>query len=63
MVVLVISYKVRNKKYEISIDTSCTVKPVYNGHPWDSKKVSVVQRLRQSGCYSQFAPIKFLSVL
>jgi hypothetical protein len=21
-----------------------TVKPVYNGHPWDSKKVAVVQK-------------------
>jgi hypothetical protein len=40
-----------------------TVKPVYNGHPWDSEKVSVVQRLRQSGRYSQFVPIKLLSVL
>ncbi len=40
-----------------------TVKPVYNDHPWDSKKVSVVQRLRQSGWYSQFVPIKLLSVL
>jgi hypothetical protein len=40
-----------------------TVKPVYNGHPRDSEKVSVVQRLRQSGRYSQFVPIKLLSVL
>ncbi len=23
----------------------CTVKPVYNGHPWDSKKAAVVQSL------------------
>ncbi len=23
---------------------SLTVKPVYNGHPWDSKKVAVVQK-------------------
>jgi hypothetical protein len=36
---------------------------VYNGHPWDSKKVAVVQRLRQSGCCSQLIPIKLLSVL
>ncbi len=34
----------------------CRVKPVYKGHPWDSEKVVVVQRLRQrcsvySYCY------------
>ncbi len=40
-----------------------TVKPVYKGHPWDSKKVAVVKRLRQSGRYSQFVPIKLLLVL
>jgi hypothetical protein len=22
-----------------------TVKPVYNGHPWDPKKVAIVQRV------------------
>jgi hypothetical protein len=46
-----------NKKF------GSTVKPVYNGHPWDSKKVSFVKRLRQSGRYSQCIPIKLLSVL
>jgi hypothetical protein len=30
------------KQDKSSKDT--TVKPVYNGHPWDQKKVAVVQR-------------------
>jgi hypothetical protein len=25
--------------------TQRTVKPVYNGHPWDSKKLAVVQKV------------------
>ncbi len=29
----------------------CTVKSVYNGHPWDSKKVAVVQKsVLVAGC-------------
>jgi hypothetical protein len=24
----------------------CTVKPVYNGHPWDLKNVAVKQRVK-----------------
>jgi hypothetical protein len=29
-----------------------TVKPVYNGHPWDSKKAAVVQRWPVFGGFS-----------
>ena len=32
--------------HEEFVETSSTVKPVYNGHPWDPKKMAVVQRLR-----------------
>ncbi len=34
-----------------------TVKPVYNCHPWDSKKVAVFLRLRQR--WSQFTIYSF----
>ena len=32
-----------------------TVKPVYNGHPWDPQKAAVVYR---GGRYSEVSPIK-----
>ncbi len=28
-----------------TLDFQTTVKPVYNAHPWDSKKVAVVQKV------------------
>jgi hypothetical protein len=31
---------------------NCTVKPVYNGHPWDPKKVAVVPRWPVFGGFS-----------
>jgi hypothetical protein len=33
-----------NKIWSILMIFANTVKPVYNGHPWDPKKVAVVQR-------------------
>jgi hypothetical protein len=27
------------------VNNVCTVKPEYNGHPWDPKKVAVVQKM------------------
>jgi hypothetical protein len=35
-------YKRRN--YRKVLTNLSTVKPVYNGHPWDPKKVAVVKR-------------------
>ncbi len=30
--------------FVLEVKSLYTVKPVYNGHPWDSKKVAVVQK-------------------
>jgi hypothetical protein len=37
-------YTFRVSRVVIAHRFDCTVKPVYNGHPWDLKKVAVGQR-------------------
>ena len=40
-----------DKNNQLMFQKDNTVKPVYNGHPWDSKKWLFFK----SGCYSEFA--------
>jgi hypothetical protein len=45
--------------FEENNEYSCTVKPVYNGHPWDPKIVAVVHRWPLFRGFSNKIPIKF----
>jgi hypothetical protein len=46
ILVIVITFQIKTADYgDFQLKKCYTVKPVYNGHPWDLKKVAVKQRV------------------